>query len=217
MSRGDPEEGALEPAPREAARPDPPPARSEAGFVSRRTRAQLLGVGLLVGAALGGLLGFALGRALPSTAQPAPAASGASRSSRNVPDFAGSEAVQSRLAAGVARWQGRQGVRRASAPPAASGRAAASSRAAELALLQRARRALNAEDGRLALGIVHELDERFPDAGFPTERQAARIVSLCSLGRSEEARRLAAGFQAHDPDSADARRVRESCAAQALE
>ena len=54
-------------------------------------------------------------------------------------------------------------------------------------MLQRARRALNAENGRLALGIVEELDERFPKGLLVEERSATRILSLCMLERAAEA------------------------------
>jgi hypothetical protein len=84
--------------------------------------------------------------------------------------------------------------------------------AQELSLLQRARRALNHSDGRLALGIVQSLDERFPNGVLMEERAATRILSLCQLERSEEAREQGHRFLAAHPRSVYAERVRDSCA-----
>ena len=88
-----------------------------------------------------------------------------------------------------------------------------SSLAVELAMLQRARRALNAQNGRLALGIVQELDERFPKGLLVEERSATRILSLCMLERAAEARRFAGHFLERHPGSVYAQRVRQSCVA----
>jgi outer membrane protein assembly factor BamD (BamD/ComL family) len=87
-----------------------------------------------------------------------------------------------------------------------------SSLAAELAMLQRARRALNAGNGRLALGIVEELDERFPRGVLVEERSATRILSLCQLERVAEAQQAAHEFLARYPASVYVERVRQSCA-----
>lgn len=78
-------------------------------------------------------------------------------------------------------------------------------------MLQRARRALNAENGRLALGIVEELDERFPNGVLVEERKATRILSLCQLERVGEAQRAAREFLERYPGSVYAERIRESC------
>lgn len=105
-------------------------------------------------------------------------------------------------------------ARREAAPRA---RAAASedersTLAQELALLQRARRALNRQDAQLALGIVQSLDERFPEGVLMEERAATRILSLCQLQRSDEARAQGQQFLAGHPRSVYAERVRNSCA-----
>jgi hypothetical protein len=102
--------------------------------------------------------------------------------------------------------QGRKGGAIAAAKPE-------SSLAIELAMLQRARRALNADNGRLALGLVQELDERFPRGVLLEERSATRILSLCMLGRTEEARGFGRRFQERYPGSVYAERVRGSCIA----
>ena len=88
-----------------------------------------------------------------------------------------------------------------------------SSLSVEIAMLQRARRALNDENGRLALGIVLELDERFPKGVLVEERNATRILSLCRLERVGEAQRAAREFLDRYPASVYAERVRESCVA----
>jgi len=110
----------------------------------------------------------------------------------------------------------------AAASPARASESGASRRAAardsgstlaqELSLLQRARRALNRSDARLALGIVQSLDERFPNGVLMEERSATRILSLCQLERTEEAREQAHRFLAAHPRSVYAERVRNSCA-----
>lgn len=83
--------------------------------------------------------------------------------------------------------------------------------AQELALLQRARRALNRDDAQLALGIVQSLDERFPDGVLMEERAATRILSLCQLGRNDEATEQGHHFLLAHPRSVYAERVRHSC------
>ena len=78
-------------------------------------------------------------------------------------------------------------------------------------MLQRARRALGAGNGLLALGIVSELDERFPKGVLVEERVATRVFSLCALERVSEARAVGREFLAHHPSSVYAERVRTSC------
>ncbi len=92
-----------------------------------------------------------------------------------------------------------------------------SSLAMELSMLQRARRALNADNGRLALGIVMDLDERFPKGVLIEERNATRVLSLCMLNRAEEARRFGRRFLERHPASVYAERVRQSCIVDPLE
>jgi hypothetical protein len=111
---------------------------------------------------------------------------------------------------------GARGAGQKAAHTAARGKASVdepSSLAAELAMLQRARRALNAENGRLALGIVHDLDEHFPKGILIEERSATRVLSLCQLERVAEARQVAHAFLERYPASVYAERVRGSCGA----
>ena len=70
---------------------------------------------------------------------------------------------------------------------------------AELALLQRTRRALR--DGRAedALKAVGQHRREFPSGRLAEERDATEISALCALGRGDEARRKAAAFERAHP------------------
>jgi len=128
------------------------------------------------------------------------------------PTASGASQAQAAADADAARRRGLAAVRARAArssPPVQP----ESSLAAELAMLQRARRALNADNGRLALGIVQELDERFPKGVLVEERNATRILSLCQLERVAEAKQAARDFLERYPSSVYAERVRQSCAA----
>jgi len=81
---------------------------------------------------------------------------------------------------------------------------------AELALLQRAERALRAGEAELALSFVSELEQRFPDSPFREERGAARIMAECALGRPGAPERAAA-FLRERPASVYSDRVRQKC------
>lgn len=210
----------------------------------RGSRIGMLGVGLVVGAVVGGWCGFGLGRsgwsasgevtsparvadavAAPSGAASAPPEGSAAAAQAPVageapgvpePELPPHEAPPDEAAAAADAARDRalgssrpRAARRAPAAPAQP----ESSLAVELAMLQRARRALNAENGRLALGIVEELDERFPRGVLVEERSATRILSLCQLERVAEATRAARDFLARYPSSVYAERVRQSCAA----
>jgi hypothetical protein len=205
----------------------------------RGSRFGMLGVGLVVGAMVGGWFGFGLGRSgwtgsdrntppapvvdavaappaapsAPPEASPAPVDEAPTALEQAPPPLdarpeeapVGADAARARaLAASRAR-----AARRVPAAPAQP----ESSLAVELAMLQRARRALNAENGRLALGIVEELDERFPKGVLVEERSATRILSLCQLERAAEAKQAARDFLALYPSSVYAERVRQSCGA----
>jgi hypothetical protein len=222
----------------------------------RSSRFGMLGVGLIVGAMVGGWVGFGLGsRGSAVLAQPDPRVRAVPRASSDATSGAGARGLGAlegtaptaatqplggaeRLDAAVAPSEGTstlqgetlgepepgaEGERR-SASNAARGRGAAggrsvasapptSSLAAELAMLQRARRALNARNGRLALGIVQDLDEQFPKGVLIEERSATRVLSLCQLERVDEARGVARAFLERYPVSVYAERVRRSCVA----
>lgn len=214
-----------------------PSARSLApGFVAgvvgamRGSRVGMLGVGLVVGAVVGGWFGFERGRELerslgsdpPAPAAPVVAPPAPPDPARNAsppeaaPEPPAAEPPEPSPAVEVAEAASARrsgaGAGRARAARSAAATQPPSSLAAELAMLQRARRALNAENGRLALGIVEELDERFPNGVLVEERSATRILSLCQLERVAEAKQAARVFLGRYPSSVYAERVRQSCA-----
>jgi hypothetical protein len=231
-------------------------ALSRAALSLQGSRVAMLGLGLIVGAAVGGWLGFGLGQSgwraarerMPAAERtsPKPGASfdglapgdldpgalgepprasdvtpddipGAGGSEQRgppdgtgdglpslLPTSPGIDPKGARSAASSAR-----GVRAIGPRPAKE--AQPSSLAAEIAMLQRARRALNAENGRLAVGIVQELDEQFPRGVLMEERNATRVLGLCQLGQIDEARRMAHSFVEQYPGSVYAERVRRAC------
>lgn len=82
--------------------------------------------------------------------------------------------------------------------------------AEELALLQRAERAIRTGEGALARGFIRELEERFPDTTLREERTAVLVLAACVLGEpgaSSDAR----DFLAQHPVSVYFDRVRVSC------
>lgn len=192
-------------------------------------RVALVSAGVAAGVVLGGVFGFALGR---SSAQMPPASAAlvgsAGTDGRHEPQPApptleAPAEVPAQVVQEPDKLEEMAVSPRSAEPPQRSeparGRRSAavrsqpeSSLAVELSMLQRARRALNAENGRLALGIVQELDERFPRGVLLEERTATRILSLCLLGRDDEARSFGAEFLARHPSSVYAERVRASCA-----
>lgn len=82
--------------------------------------------------------------------------------------------------------------------------------------LRRAQRAVRHGEGALALGLLHEIDTRFPPELLGEERQATRVLGLCGSGEDERARELARALLADNPRSIYAERLRASCAAPAL-
>ena len=94
-----------------------------------------------------------------------------------------------------------------SAPPRAVPRAGFSD---EVALLQRAERALRAGQPELALSFVSELEQRYPESPFGEERGAARVMAECALSHAG-ARERAASFLRDRPASVYSDRVRQLC------
>lgn len=81
---------------------------------------------------------------------------------------------------------------------------------AELELLRRVQSALKRGDGPAAL---RELDaHKTADRELLAERQAARILALCLLGRISEARRGASEFAVRHPESLQRDAIMSSCA-----
>lgn len=182
--------------------------------------------GVAVGIVIGALLGYGVAAKLSVLGSAAPAApasdSVAAVASPVPPAELAAEAVAAapELESAVAATGAAPALPGGSAARASESatlrRAAArdngSTLAQELSLLQRARRALNRNDARLALGIVKSLDERFPHGVLMEERSATRILSLCQLERTQEARDQGHRFLAAHPRSVYADRVRDSCA-----
>jgi hypothetical protein len=84
--------------------------------------------------------------------------------------------------------------------------------AAEVALLRTAQTALADGDSARSLGALDALAAQHPDGALREERDAARVLALCSAGRVDEARVLGRQFLAQRPRSVQAARVRGSCA-----
>ncbi len=81
----------------------------------------------------------------------------------------------------------------------------------ELALIQRATRALHRRAPARALGVLGEHARRFPSGVLAEERRALRVLSLCELGRTSEGVRERDRFLARHPRSPLAERVRAAC------
>jgi hypothetical protein len=81
----------------------------------------------------------------------------------------------------------------------------------ELALLRRVERALRNADPALALALLGELDERFPNSRLVEERQAAKLMADCRL-ESPEASERARSFLNEHPASVYRQRVQLACA-----
>lgn len=82
----------------------------------------------------------------------------------------------------------------------------------EARILADARRARQAGDGDRALALLEEHAREFPRGWLASDRAAERIVTLCALGRREEAVRDGAAFLDGRPKSPLTRRVEMSCA-----
>lgn len=95
-------------------------------------------------------------------------------------------------------------------------RAAAATGAASLAeetrLLEAAQRELAKNQGGAALAMLDEHAARFPSGALSEERSAARILALCGVGRTGEARSAAKAFIAASPSSPLVPRLESSCA-----
>lgn len=96
---------------------------------------------------------------------------------------------------------------------APSSPASASTLSEEAALLQRAERALAAHQPAAALAILAEHETHFARGALREEREAAKVLALCGLGRVDEARRFARAFVNAAPHSVLVPRLEHSCAA----
>jgi hypothetical protein len=95
------------------------------------------------------------------------------------------------------------------AAPAAS----VSTLSEEAALLQRAERAIAEKRPGLALAILAEHERRFSNGALGEEREVARVLALCALGRVSEAQHRARAFVDASPRSVLVPRLEQSCAA----
>lgn len=80
----------------------------------------------------------------------------------------------------------------------------------ELALLRRVERALRNADPALALALLGELDERFPETRLVEERQAAKLMANCRMGGADAVARAHA-FLHDSPSSVYRQRVQLAC------
>lgn len=71
---------------------------------------------------------------------------------------------------------------------------------------------LHAGSGDKAFAVLEELGNRHPDGVLREERLAARVLALCSAGRTDEAREAGHRFVSEMPKSLQIARVRASCA-----
>lgn len=95
----------------------------------------------------------------------------------------------------------------------ASAEAARSTLDAEVRALANAQRELRGGRAALALSLLDAQAAQFRGGKLEQERQVARAVALCALGRTSEARALADRLLQQDPDSPLAARLRNTCPA----
>ncbi len=78
-------------------------------------------------------------------------------------------------------------------------------------MLSRAEQQLNSGHADVALVTLAEHERRFPDGALAEEGMAARVQSLCTLGRLAEARADLAKFARAYPRSPHLDRARRAC------
>ena len=84
---------------------------------------------------------------------------------------------------------------------------------AELVLIGKARRALQADDPQRALELLDAHARAFPQGQMREDRQVLRIEALCAADKGQQARAEARQLLRTYPGSAHAGRVREACPA----
>jgi hypothetical protein len=105
--------------------------------------------------------------------------------------------------------QPQHGARRAERHRAGTG---ADTLAAELDLLHRAQTAWRAREAAGALALLDEHRVRYPHSALGLERDGLRVLTLCELGRADEATRLARSVLARAPNSPLRASLEQSCA-----
>jgi hypothetical protein len=201
-------------------------ARAQRGWASLRESGK---TGIVVGVALLGL-GFGGGYLAhsrdvdPPPPLPTPALSPAEAGALDVTLGEAPETIADEPAAAVMKAADpapvvtRNAVPRAKRPkaiptpePIARERGAAEEQSSEqLTLLQRAERAVRAENPALALALVTEHAERYPRSVLIEERQAIELMAHCEAGTVDASERARRFLQEH-PKSVYATRVRELC------
>ena len=83
--------------------------------------------------------------------------------------------------------------------------------AAETSLLRRARAALAAKNAGSCLALLSQHAKQFPTGVLAEERDALRVVALCSDGRLQDGKRAAAKFRKAHPGSPLTGRVGSAC------
>jgi hypothetical protein len=84
--------------------------------------------------------------------------------------------------------------------------------ATEVELLHRAQAAWRNGQARGALDLVREHEKRFPGSSLRLERDTLAVLTLCELGKKEQAARIARELIARAPASPLRASVEESCA-----
>lgn len=83
--------------------------------------------------------------------------------------------------------------------------------AEELELLRRAERTIRAGNSLVALGLLRDLDQRFPKGQLLEERTAARVMANCQLADADAAQAQGKAYLSAHPQSVYADRVRTLC------
>ena len=103
-------------------------------------------------------------------------------------------------------------VDRGASRAAPSSQSSADTLVPEIALMRRAESALAGGDPSDALELLNEHAATFPHGALAEEREATRILALCALGRTAEARTAARRFERAAPRSIHLPRIHASCA-----
>jgi hypothetical protein len=108
------------------------------------------------------------------------------------------------------RGRGGTGAKVAAPPPSGTS-SSGSALTEELDLLRRAERTIRAGDAMVALGLLSELDARFPRGQLLEERAAARVMANCQLTDATSARSMGEAYLRAHSQSVYAARVRSLC------
>lgn len=108
--------------------------------------------------------------------------------------------------------QAEPAAERAVAPKRKPSRARGDSLQKELALLHRAHAAWRNGEPQAALKLVREHKRRYPTSNLELERDALEVLSLCELGKSDRAARIARDLLTRAPNTPLRASIEESCA-----